>query len=106
MDTDVTESDSRTPLSAYSRICVFTINYYLQYCACGADCPNRVAQRPRRIPIEIFKTRECGWGVRSGVDIEEGRVLGIYTGWVEPFSPFRLAFSPFRFSPFRLDLGI
>ncbi|KAF7316769.1 Lanosterol 14-alpha-demethylase [Mycena chlorophos] len=50
------------------------------FCRCSEQCPNRVAQRPRIIPIEIFKTASCGWGVRSSVDVEKGRVLGVYTG--------------------------
>ena len=55
----------------------------MQYCSCGADCPNRVAQLARQIPIEIFKTRTTGWGGRSSVDVEKGTVLGIYTGCVQ-----------------------
>ncbi|KAJ7505199.1 SET domain-containing protein [Mycena galericulata] len=51
------------------------------YCDCEMeDCPNRVAQRPRQIHIEVFKTRRCGWGVRTTVDVEKGQVLGVYTG--------------------------
>ena len=30
----------------------------------------------------MFKTKCCGWGVRSTLAIERGRVLGIYTGYV------------------------
>ncbi|KAJ7227327.1 hypothetical protein GGX14DRAFT_419043 [Mycena pura] len=50
------------------------------YCHCPASCPNRVAQQARMIPIEIYKTERCGWGVRSPVDVERGQVLGVYTG--------------------------
>ncbi|KAJ7143766.1 hypothetical protein C8R44DRAFT_139759 [Mycena epipterygia] len=50
------------------------------YCHCSMACPNRVTQRPRQIPIEVFKTLRCGWGVRAPVDVERGRVLGVYTG--------------------------
>ncbi|KAJ7729511.1 hypothetical protein DFH07DRAFT_756756, partial [Mycena maculata] len=50
------------------------------YCVCSMDCPNRVTQRPRKIPIEVFKTPRCGWGARASVDVEKGRVLGVYTG--------------------------
>ncbi|KAF8874408.1 hypothetical protein BD779DRAFT_1566606 [Infundibulicybe gibba] len=49
-------------------------------CECDMHCINRVAQRPRDVPIEIFKTRNRGWGVRSPVHVERGKVLGIYTG--------------------------
>ncbi|KII87412.1 hypothetical protein PLICRDRAFT_177161 [Plicaturopsis crispa FD-325 SS-3] len=52
-----------------------------KYCRCSpAMCTNRVAQRPRDVPVEIFKTEYCGWGARLGVDVERGCVLGIYTG--------------------------
>ncbi|KAG6861171.1 hypothetical protein C0995_002978 [Termitomyces sp. Mi166 len=50
---------------------------------CGCDprkCPNRVAQQPRDVPIEVFKTVDRGWGVRSPMNIKRGKVLGIYTG--------------------------
>ncbi|TFK27334.1 SET domain-containing protein [Coprinopsis marcescibilis] len=53
-------------------------------CSCNLSCRNRVAQRPRDIPIEIFKTPKCGWGVRSSTFIEKGKVLGIYTGELIP----------------------
>ncbi|KAF9462485.1 hypothetical protein BDZ94DRAFT_1260968 [Collybia nuda] len=52
-----------------------------KFCKCNfKTCPNRVAQRPRDIPIEIFKTVYCGWGVRAPIDIQQGKVLGLYTG--------------------------
>ncbi|GLB41257.1 putative set domain-containing protein [Lyophyllum shimeji] len=55
------------------------------YCHCERNtCPNRVAQRPRDVPVEIFKTDDRGWGVRSCVDVERGKVLGIYTGRLIP----------------------
>ncbi|KAF5321761.1 hypothetical protein D9619_000580 [Psilocybe cf. subviscida] len=52
-----------------------------KYCNCGpSSCPNRVSQKPRNVPIEIFKTDERGWGVRSSVHVKKGKVLGVYTG--------------------------
>lgn len=45
-------------------------------------CQNRVAQIPRDIPLQIFKTPSHGWGVRAPVDIPKGKVLGYYTGYV------------------------
>ncbi|KAF8882347.1 hypothetical protein CPB85DRAFT_1339612 [Mucidula mucida] len=59
--------------------CVVECN---KYCRCDASCPNRIAQLPRQIPIEVFKTDRpnCGWGARSPVTVERGTVLGIYTG--------------------------
>ncbi|KAH8834972.1 hypothetical protein DL96DRAFT_1701981 [Flagelloscypha sp. PMI_526] len=45
------------------------------------QCPNRVSQRPRTIPIEVFETgTERGWGVRSPEQVEKGQVLGLYIG--------------------------
>jgi histone-lysine N-methyltransferase SUV39H len=32
-------------------------------CHCGRTCPNRVVQRGRRMPVEIFKTQKKGWGM-------------------------------------------
>lgn len=51
-----------------------------KYCKCSRMCDNRVAQRPRDIPIEIFKTKQCGWGARCPYALPKGKVLGIYTG--------------------------
>ncbi|THU94949.1 SET domain-containing protein [Dendrothele bispora CBS 962.96] len=50
-------------------------------CPCDKSvCVNSVAQHPRSIPIEVFKTQNRGWGVRSSVFVKKGTVLGIYTG--------------------------
>ena len=32
-------------------------------CSCSMDCPNRLVQRGRQIPLEIFKTENKGWGM-------------------------------------------
>ncbi|RPD81568.1 SET domain-containing protein [Lentinus tigrinus ALCF2SS1-7] len=53
-------------------------------CSCDETCPNRVAQRPRDVAIEVFRTRNCGWGARATVALPPGKVLGIYTGSVFP----------------------
>ncbi|EPQ61319.1 SET domain-containing protein [Gloeophyllum trabeum ATCC 11539] len=57
-----------------------------KFCACGKRqrCPNRVAQKPRDTPIDVFKTEDRGWGARATVDVPRGKVLGIYTGRVIP----------------------
>ncbi|KXN89026.1 Histone-lysine N-methyltransferase, H3 lysine-9 specific [Leucoagaricus sp. SymC.cos] len=49
-------------------------------CKCGPNCNNRIAQRPRDVPLQIFKTQGKGWGVRASVDIIRGKILGVYTG--------------------------
>ncbi|GAW08083.1 SET domain-containing protein [Lentinula edodes] len=76
-----------------------------QYCKCTLyECSNRIAQRPRSIPVEIFKTESetrsgsegvddhggseeprknkgRGWGVRCAKqNVKRGTVLGCYTG--------------------------
>jgi hypothetical protein len=49
-------------------------------CACPDDCPNRASQKPRSVPIQIFKTATCGWGARSTAMISRGQVIGFHTG--------------------------
>ncbi|TFL06065.1 hypothetical protein BDV98DRAFT_558762 [Pterulicium gracile] len=43
-------------------------------------CQNMIAQRPRKFPLEVFKTLNRGWGVRSSHFICEGSFVGLYTG--------------------------
>lgn len=31
-------------------------------CSCSKDCPNRVVERGRTIPLQIFRTEDRGWG--------------------------------------------
>ncbi|PIL30870.1 hypothetical protein GSI_07039 [Ganoderma sinense ZZ0214-1] len=56
-------------------------------CTCEAACPNRVAQLPRDVPIEIFLTQTHGWGARATIPVKRGKVLGIYTGLSEDIDP-------------------
>ncbi|KAI4523414.1 SET domain-containing protein [Schizophyllum commune Loenen D] len=51
-----------------------------QHCSCDETCQNRVAQLPRRIPIEIFRTPNRGWGVRSPHPMKAGTVVGTFSG--------------------------
>ncbi|RGP66239.1 histone-lysine n- h3 lysine-9 specific dim-5 [Fusarium longipes] len=51
-----------------------------QSCACSVDCPNRVVERGRTIPLEIFRTEDRGWGVRSPVSIKKGQFVDRYLG--------------------------
>lgn len=39
-----------------------------------------MAQRPRDVPLEIFKTVDCGWGVRAPIAVPRGKVIGVFTG--------------------------
>ncbi|KAI0553399.1 SET domain-containing protein [Xylaria curta] len=49
-------------------------------CACGPDCPNRVVERGRKLPLQVFRTGNRGWGVRSTVDIKKGQFIDKYMG--------------------------
>ncbi|KAL0935917.1 set domain protein [Colletotrichum truncatum] len=49
-------------------------------CACTADCPNRVVERGRKVPLQIYRTKNTGWGVRSLVDIKKGQFVDKYIG--------------------------
>ncbi|KAK6992858.1 SET-domain-containing protein [Favolaschia claudopus] len=71
---------------AYTRVGLFMFNTDSEIiecnaaCECSSKCINRVAQLPRQLPVQIFKTDKRGWGVKIPVRIEKGRVLGLYTG--------------------------
>ncbi|KAI1322470.1 SET domain-containing protein [Xylariaceae sp. FL0255] len=49
-------------------------------CACGADCPNRVVERGRTVPLQIFRTENRGWGVMCPVDMKKGQFVDTYIG--------------------------
>lgn len=49
-------------------------------CNCTAQCPNRVVERGRQIPLQIFRTDERGWGVRCPVDVKKGQYVDRYLG--------------------------
>lgn len=49
-------------------------------CKCSLKCPNRVVERGRRVPLQIFRTKERGWGVRCPVDIKKGQFIDKYVG--------------------------
>ncbi|KAI8137666.1 hypothetical protein BJV82DRAFT_333129, partial [Fennellomyces sp. T-0311] len=51
-------------------------------CACSSSCHNRVVQRGRQVPLEIYKTKHKGWGVRSTQNISEGMFVEQYIGEV------------------------
>ncbi|KZV77604.1 SET domain-containing protein [Peniophora sp. CONT] len=54
-------------------------------CNCGDECLNKVSQESRRWTLEIFKTDNGrGWGVRTQVNLQRGKILGIYTGVLRP----------------------
>ncbi|KAK3318906.1 hypothetical protein B0H66DRAFT_533412 [Apodospora peruviana] len=49
-------------------------------CSCSRECPNRVVERGRTIPLQIFRTEDRGWGVRCPVDIKKGQFVDRYLG--------------------------
>lgn len=53
-----------------------------QACECGPKCKNRVVQRGRKIPLQVFKTISKGWGVRSTQFIPKGTFIEEYVGEV------------------------
>ncbi|KAH0460390.1 hypothetical protein IEQ34_011053 [Dendrobium chrysotoxum] len=49
-------------------------------CKCPLSCYNRVGQHGIRMPLEVFKTRGRGWGVRSLKSISSGSFICEYIG--------------------------
>lgn len=49
-------------------------------CGCGARCPNKVSQQGLQWRLEVFKTANKGWGVRSLEFIPSGSFLCELTG--------------------------
>ncbi|TWU73996.1 hypothetical protein ED733_005534 [Metarhizium rileyi] len=53
-----------------------------QGCACSSKCPNRVVERGRLVPLQIFRTQDRGWGVRTQESIKKGQFVDRYLGEV------------------------
>lgn len=49
-------------------------------CGCDMQCPNKVVMRGRQLTLEVFKTQEKGWGVRSPDGIPKGTFISCYRG--------------------------
>ncbi|ORX85118.1 SET domain-containing protein [Anaeromyces robustus] len=49
-------------------------------CFCGPNCPNRVIQKGNIPKLEIFKTKNKGWGVRAKELIRKSTFVAEYTG--------------------------
>lgn len=49
-------------------------------CGCDQDCPNRVVQRGRQVPLDLFKTEKMGWGIRARKAVKEGTFITLYAG--------------------------
>nr|VDD42768.1 unnamed protein product [Brassica oleracea] len=44
-------------------------------CACPADIKNRLTQSGLKLRLEVFKTKSCGWGLRSWEPIRAGTFI-------------------------------
>ena len=59
-------------------------------CGCPPECQNRVMGNGRNVPIELYRTPECGWGARCGEikrsdpkkegKVKAGTFIGVYSG--------------------------
>jgi len=53
-------------------------------CSCDENCPNRVIQKGPRHNLEVFKTKDKGWGVRALEEIPRGSFVAEYLGEIIP----------------------
>lgn len=51
-------------------------------CSCSNSCKNRVVQKGRTVPLQIFETAHCGFGVRTLVNLARGQFIDVYLGEV------------------------
>ena len=49
-------------------------------CACSNTCTNRLVQFPIRSRLQIFKTENRGWGIRTLDDMPQGTFIATYVG--------------------------
>lgn len=52
------------------------------YCLCPSDCRNRLSEGGLRAHLEVFKTNNKGWGLRSWDPIRAGSFVCEYAGEV------------------------
>ncbi|PIN18868.1 histone H3 (Lys9) methyltransferase SUV39H1/Clr4, required for transcriptional silencing [Handroanthus impetiginosus] len=72
-------------LLPYSSLGVLLTNKYLihecgQTCACPPNCRNRMSQAGLKVRLEVFKTNNRGWGLRSWDPIRAGGFICEYAG--------------------------
>uniref|UniRef100_A0A3Q1HV33 SET domain and mariner transposase fusion gene n=1 Tax=Anabas testudineus TaxID=64144 RepID=A0A3Q1HV33_ANATE len=58
-------------------------------CSCSDTCYNRVVQRGLRLRLEVYRTRNRGWGVRTLEPITHGTFVCEYAGEVISFEEAR-----------------
>ncbi|XWS57188.1 hypothetical protein CRYUN_Cryun09bG0152000 [Craigia yunnanensis] len=51
-------------------------------CKCPPNCKNRVSQNGLKVRLEVFKTKDKGWGLRSWDPIRTGAFICEYAGGV------------------------
>lgn len=51
-------------------------------CSCPSTCRNRISQAGLKVRLEVFKTRDKGWGLRSWDPIRTGSFICEYAGEV------------------------
>ncbi|CAL9215377.1 unnamed protein product [Arabidopsis halleri] len=49
-------------------------------CPCPNNCPTRLVQTGLKLQLEVFKTRNCGWGLRSWDPIRAGTFICEFAG--------------------------
>ncbi|CAN1121294.1 Histone-lysine N-methyltransferase, H3 lysine-9 specific SUVH1 [Linum perenne] len=49
-------------------------------CPCIVNCKNRVSQTGLKVHLEVFKTKDMGWGLRSWDPIRAGTFICVYAG--------------------------
>merc|ERR1719431_1484011 len=49
-------------------------------CPCSVNCGNRIAQQPLRAKLQVFRTANSGWGIRTLVDLPQGVFVCTYIG--------------------------
>lgn len=51
-------------------------------CSCPINCRNRISQAGLKVRLEVFRTKDKGWGLRSWDPIRAGAFICIYAGEV------------------------
>ncbi|WCJ39256.1 Histone-lysine N-methyltransferase H3 lysine-9 specific SUVH1 [Euphorbia peplus] len=51
-------------------------------CPCGPNCKNKVSQNGSKLRLEVFRTKDRGWGLRSWDPIRAGTFVCEYAGEV------------------------
>jgi [histone H3]-lysine9 N-trimethyltransferase SUV39H len=69
------------PFYLDSRNVIYECNHM---CKCGNNCKTKVTKHRRQVPVEIFKTKDRGWGLRCLVDLKRGQFIDFYYGLLIP----------------------